>query len=1072
MNKTKYAKAVKYGVTMLFAVIAMVLFAVVFTQQTAYAEASDREIDYTFEDVPVESIDICADGNITEIKPGESFSVNYFLNPWYTTTDKVYFDFLPFGVAEVLKVSTIKIQDGQASGNALIEISQNAVVGSTVIVTATANGVMSNKIELTIAKIPVEQIKLSFTDSDDKLHIGKSKQISCEVLPKTASNKNIRYELSGSGMQYVKNFDSETGIITAVSDISSVQANSTITVTAFAEDDPSVSDSIVLSLYVPTIDVELSASTPLGGKTADNMPLAVASSTAGETVQMSATVNGVDTTGLNYVIVKGREYIENGLIRSDGSFTLKSTSDWTASMKQPHAEIRVRAAYSDGFDEIGISIYVPVEQISFIDKNVPSNVENNRSYWLGVQAFPEYATFLNDCLDPFIYTLNGIDSVIATVNSDGLVSLPKSLTSKGNVVNYTACLNGAWTGVDASPLNHAMSVVPVLANDITSVVIKKNGVPITDKSTKVLPDDILNVEVEYDKDNVTELAFTLVENSVMLSTSGGTITIADIAHMIEDNPYIPISLEYVGEKKAVTKPLFVPIYVPAITASITQVPIDRDVSLDLRSLVTINGHGHASDKTITWGDVKIGGVNASGAYCTNGILNIDSKTTAGTEVTVMYHTKDNENWEKQVFTVASLSDRFTLTYSKDGDYAINTDSPQLEEGHSVGLLLAYNGMRGKDFGLTYSLESTNNATLSEKSGSQNSEYDEFTLTALSNQSGRSNYIEYLIKIRDGNTNYYVGTQSYGQPSPSGSYMNRIAIFNRINGAIGVSNNSIENGGTFVLSGWDELATFNEGDLAWSVNGNVLSDRKLDSVSNAGFVLKISAKQTYNNSEVTFSTEIAFVCILYKNESDGILKCVYKKDGVPIAIEGSLGEEKENNAQTGWSTTIDGAKDYAFGSSYNESADLTLYAYWKLTHISATIGSEFETEDFLPTDFCDWRLIDTITVLFNSYTSVDALKEIGYSSVTISINFHLSVYGDADMYLQIYDATAGKELSCSDMYHSPNGASFDTTYTFTFDIADIDDTHEIQFRFKGRRYVAIWGGGFTLSGDRNYSVQFK
>ena len=164
-------------------------------------------------------------------------------------------------------------------------------------------------------------------------------------------------------MKYIKEFDSKTGVVTAVSDVSNVQADSIIVVTAFAEDDSAISDSIVISFYVPTITVQLSASTPLGGKTADNEALAVANSRVGETVQMHATVNGVDTTGLNYVIVQGREYIENGLIRGDGSFTIKPTSTWTASMKKPHAEIRVRAAYSDGFDEIGISIYVPVERL-------------------------------------------------------------------------------------------------------------------------------------------------------------------------------------------------------------------------------------------------------------------------------------------------------------------------------------------------------------------------------------------------------------------------------------------------------------------------------------------------------------------------------------------------------------------------------------------------------------------------------------------------------------------------------------------------------------------------------------
>lgn len=1052
-------------------IISMLLITLFFSPNNAKAAAEDLEIDYTFDDVPVENIEINTDSEITEIKPGESFPITFELSPWYTTTDRIYIDILPEEVAVASDIDAIKIKNGRAWGTAIITVSPKAEVGSEFTVTASANEIESNEIRLTIAKIPVEQIKLSFADSDDKLHIGKSKQITCEVVPQTATNKNIRYELSGTGAQYVKSFNKSTGTITALSDISDMKADSTIIVTAFSEDDSSVSDSIVMSLYVPTIDVELSASTPLGGKTSDNATLAVANSVIGETVKLSATVNGVNTTGLNYVIVKGREYIENGLIRSDGSFTVKSTTEWTASMRQPHAEIRVRAAYSDGFDEIGISIYVPVEQISFVDDDVPNNVENNRSYGLGVKAFPEYATFLNDCSDPFIYTLNGLDKSIASVNSKGLLSLPKSLTSKGKIINYTAYLNSAWGGVDAEPLTHTMLVVPVLANNITSAIIKKGDKSITDKSVNVMPEDVLVVEVEYDKDNVTELDFDLIENSTMLSASKEKITIAALSVMTEDNPNIPITLKYSGEKSEISKQLYVPIYVPAMTASIQQVPVERDNALNLMPLVTINGHGYASNKTITWGSVRINNKSVPGAKCDKGILSIDNKTNAGSEVTVKFKTCDNDNWIEQTFIVAPLGNYFTLTYTQTQNYTIKTDSPQLEDGQSVGLMLDYNGFSGKKYGLSYTVQSTSNSTISEKTSNQNSEYDEFTLSALSGQSGRNNNIGYLIEIKDGTTNYYIGTQDFGKKSPASTYMNNIAVFNRINGKIDVKNISIEEGETFILDGWDTLATFDENDLSWTINGNIVTDKILADAPNEGFVLKISASQPYNNSCITFAAEIAFSSILYKSESDEIIKKTYKKNDETIKLANSLDEVKENYAQTGWSTSIDGAKDYELESEFSENKDLTLYSYWNKTVINVAMDSTFETEDFLPNDFCNWRGVDNITNLFNSYTSTDALKSVGYTKVTISIDMHVSIYGDAEMYLQIYDVTSDKELSCSDLYHSPNGDSFDTTYTFTFDISDIDNSHEIHLRFKGRRYVPIWGGGVTLS-NRNYTVKFE
>ncbi len=1072
MNKKfKMNKSLKLSLLLICCIAFLIFFILFYSPEKAKASAEGSEIDYKFEDVPVESIEIKTDPDISEIKPGESFSVSFELSPWYTTVDRIYFDIMPIETAVVSYIDTIKIENGQALGSAIISVSSKAEVGTDFSVTASANGIESNKIGLTVAKIPVEQIKLSFADSDDKLHIGKSKQVSCEIFPQTATNKNIRYELSGTGAQYVKDIDQSTGTVTAVSDVSDVKADSTIVVTAFSEDDPSVSDSIVMSLYVPTIDVELSASTPLGGKTSDNVTLAVANSVVGETVKLSATVNGVNTTGLNYVIVKGREYIEDGLIRSDGSFSVKSISEWTANMCQPHAEIRIRAAYSDGFDEIGISIYVPVEKISFVGDDVPEDVENYRTYDLSVQAFPKYATFLNDHADPFVYSLNGLDNSIAAINNEGILTLPKSLTSKGSVINYSAYLNGAWEGVDIDPLVHTMSVVPVIANDITNIVIKKNGVPITDRSVKVMPEDNLDVEVDFDKDNVTEVNFDLLVNSGMLSVSNEEITISELSAMTEDNPYIQVTLKYKGEISDIFKQLYIPIYVPAETANIQQVPFERDKALNLTPLVTINGHGYASDKTITWGSVKIDGINVSNAECINGMLSIDSKTNAGSKVTVEYKICDNDNWFEQEFIVAPLKNHFGLSYTKTQGYTINPDAPQLEEGQSVGLLLDYNGLSGKNFGLKYILHSTANSTISEKTNNSNNGYDEFTLSARSDESGRNNYIEYLIEIHDGEATYYIGTQYYGKISPAGTYMKNISIFNRISGNISVSNKLIENSEIFELSNWDKFATFDEDNLSWYINGNTITNKTLEYVEGKQFILKISASQPYNGSYITFSVEIVFIPIIYKNESDDILKITYKKNGETIYLENSLNEGKENYAQTGWSTEVNGEKDYDLCCEYSENTNLILYPYWNKIVISELKDSAFETKKFLNESFCDWQVVDNITDCFNNYTSIDNLKKAGFKKATVTIDMHIKAFGNVEMYLQIYDVASGKELCNSDLYRSPNGENFDKTYTFTFDISDIDNSHEIQMRFEGRRYSTFWGGGVTLT-NRNYTVTYE
>lgn len=137
-----------------------------------------------------------------------------------------------------------------------------------------------------------------------------------------------------------------------------------------------------------------------------------------------------------------------------------------------------------------------------------------------------------------------------------------------------------------------------------------------------------------------------------------------------------------------------------------------------------------------------------------------------------------------------------------------------------------------------------------------------------------------------------------------------------------------------------------------------------------------------------------------------------------------------------------------------------------------MGSGFVSAEKMDMTFCAWKKVDDISGFFNSYTSVDNLKKVGYTKVTISIDMYIYIYGTIEMYMQIYDVTAQKELSCSSLYHSPNGTDFSKTYSFTFDISELDNKHEIQLRFKGRRYVAIWGGRVTINGNRNYTVKFE
>ncbi|MDE6001310.1 MAG: hypothetical protein K2G96_03195, partial [Clostridia bacterium] len=419
----------------------------------------------------------------------------------------------------------------------------------------------------TVSKIPVEGLALSLTGTDDKLHIGKTRNVFYEFSPSYASMQDVRYELDGNGLKYIEYFDAATGTIKAKDGISVLDVNSTVTVTAYSIDNPNAFDSVTLTLYMPTTTVKITATTPLGRITDDNRPLAVASSTAGDIVALHTTVNGVESSGLNYVIVKGQEYIENGIILSDGTFYLRPTSNWTNEMKVPHPVIKIRAAYSDGFDEIEISVYIPVETLTFVN-SVSTVVENYRSYDMSVEAFPKYATLLADNPEPFVYALSGIDETVAVIDSNGILNLPKSLTSKGSVINYSATLKNEWSGVDVNPLNYRMTVVPVYATAFKSIDIVKDGISIFSNGIKVLPSDNLQVEAEYTIDNVTDIDFTLCVNSNMMSADGKSLSVCALNLIECDNPFIDIIVVYNHGGNIFSEKIYVTVYVPAVFADI------------------------------------------------------------------------------------------------------------------------------------------------------------------------------------------------------------------------------------------------------------------------------------------------------------------------------------------------------------------------------------------------------------------------------------------------------------------------------------------------------------------------
>lgn len=1030
--------------------------------------AHAEEVDYTFEEVPIESITISVDGEVNEVQPGHSFTISYEVKPWYTTRSRIFFDILSCKCAVVTETSDIVVENGKAYGNAKITVMDTATVGNTFNVVAGADNIESNKIEITVAKVPVERISLSVDGNDSRLHVGKTRTLKCEFYPSNATYKNLRYEVAGTGTKYIESFDEQTGIIKAKDDITVLDVNSSVTITAYSVDDDTIYDSTTLSLYMPTTIVNIAADTPLERLTDDGKPLAVANSKKGDTVKLNTTVNGVETSGLNYIIVEGQEYIENGIIHEDGTFTIRRTAGWAKNMQIPHPEIKIRAAYSDGFDEITISVYVPVERISFIGR-APTEVENNRSYDLSAEIFPKYATLLADNANVLEYSLNGLSENIASVSEAGLLYLPKSLTSKGKTINFSAALVNSWDGVDVMPLTHELNIIPVYAESFKTIDILKNGQSVISDNVKILPSDKLQVEVEFNVDNVTDTVITLQENSNMLSTDGQTINIAQLNAMESNNPYIPVTIVYDNGGNKFNALRNLSIYVPAESAKISDSIFNRDETLNLNKLITINGHGYASNKTIEWGTPEIiNGTSALKAACDDGVLNISSQANAGTVVRVPYKTYDRTSWEYKEFTVAPLADAFSLIYGKSSEYDIDVSAPQLEEGQGVDLFLSYKGLGGvRNYGLSYTVTTDRNkANLSFVTDGRDS--DEFRLNILNGQSGKNNTVNYVITVHDGACAYTIKTSEDPQNGGSVVPLKNIAVFKRIRNAIGVNNTVVRLNDKFEITNWDDSVTYNKNDLSFKISGGTVIGSQITTAPSHGFILTISATQKYNGVDIAYSEEIPFNAVMYKNDEGIIKKTVYKKQNYEMTLDNAM-FEKDEYAQTGWSKAKNGDKEYALNGKCAENQDVDLYAFWSKTKISVALSGKYENT-WMGTDYSGWNTLDSLEKFYTHETSLDELKNVGYSSMNINVTVHHSIWGTVDYQIRIYDETTGSELA-KGTHSSGNGESQNRSFSFSnIALSEIDCTHKIVVQVRCKKQHAVWGGELTVSSP-NYTIEF-
>lgn len=142
----------------------------------------------------IESIELAA--SVEAAKPGDNVTLTYSLTgeggKTPTVKEVVYVIASGGGYADVSQSATIN--------TSLLNISEEAKVGSAIKLFAIADGQRSNTVEIEIGKIPVDSV--SFVSGTNRIvHKGETVQLQSAIYPANASNKEVRYTIV-SGEQY------------------------------------------------------------------------------------------------------------------------------------------------------------------------------------------------------------------------------------------------------------------------------------------------------------------------------------------------------------------------------------------------------------------------------------------------------------------------------------------------------------------------------------------------------------------------------------------------------------------------------------------------------------------------------------------------------------------------------------------------------------------------------------------------------------------------------------------------------------------------------------------------------
>lgn len=340
-------------------------------------KTSDTETDYINNEknlivLPARVTDISLDKNKLTLVPGSTYQINAIITPENAVTKTVYWFSDDSSIASV-------------DANGIITAHK---YGTTTIKAISSDGHFEDYCTVTVSStVPVDGIKLSSTS--ENILVGKTLQLTAEISPENASNKNVTWSSSNTSVASV----STSGLVTA-------KSVGTATITVKTSDG---SFSAKCTVNVTNSEIKV---------TGVNLSSSAISIYVGKTSQLSATINPSNATNKNVKWTSSNKNVatvsSTGLVTAVGKGTAVVTVTTENGGYTASCTINVS-------EEV-----IPVSNVSLSKTKL--DLEINKSEKLTASISPSNATDKN-------VVWSSTNSNVASVGQDGTVTAKSSGTA-------------------------------------------------------------------------------------------------------------------------------------------------------------------------------------------------------------------------------------------------------------------------------------------------------------------------------------------------------------------------------------------------------------------------------------------------------------------------------------------------------------------------------------------------------------------------------------------------------------------------------------------------------------------